>query len=220
MTSDPPFPNSGHTPALNVSGLARSALVLAIIGAVWASAAISALHGAGGRVLWFAAAVVLGVLCAPAARLARRSGRHAGATWQPRQRRRFALIVVAEVAVIVVAVAVASASGHSLIAVPLIVLVVGLHFFPLARLFAQRRYVLTGAALCLLTAVSLTVVPRWYYDKSAHGGRLFLTGVVCGGGAALILWATAASILVFLARGLRKPDCDSTRRQALPHQPG
>jgi hypothetical protein len=152
--------------------------------------------------VWFAGAVLLGVLCAPAARLARRPGNLAdsGPTWQPGHRRRFALIVEGGVAVMIAAVAIASASGHDLIAAPLVTLVAGLHFFPLARLFAQRRYVLTGTALCLLAAASLAVVPRWYHDASAHGGRIFLTGVVNDGGSVLILWATPASILIPLAR--------------------
>lgn len=220
MTTDPISRDSASAPAVNVSGLARAAVVLAIVGGVWASAAIGALHGVGGGAPWFAGAVLLGVLCAPAARLARRSGHLAGIgpIWRPGHRRRFALIVAGEVAVMIAAVAVASASGHGLIAAPLVALVAGLHFFPLARLFAQRRYVLTGAALCLLAAASLAVVPRWYHDASAHGGRIFLTGVVNDGGTALILWATAASILISPAcrAGWLGTGPDGRRRRSNP----
>ena len=141
MSTDPISRDSASAPTLNVSGLARAAVVLAIVGGVWAAAAIGALHGAGGGAPWFAGAVLLGVLCAPAARLARRSSQLAGSgpIWQPGHRQRFALIVAGEVAVMIAAVATASASGHGLIADPLVALVAGLHFFPLARLFAQRR---------------------------------------------------------------------------------
>jgi hypothetical protein len=57
-------------------------------------------------------------------------------------RRKSALIVAAEVAVMVAATAVAFASDPGLITAPLVALVSCLHFFPLAWLFAQRRYVL------------------------------------------------------------------------------
>ncbi|MHB8497732.1 MAG: hypothetical protein ACYDES_07010 [Acidimicrobiales bacterium] len=221
MTTDPISRDPGSAPAVNASALARAAVVLAVASGVWAPAAIGALHGAGGGAPWFAGAVLLGVLCVPAARLARRSGHLAGIgpIWRPGQRRRFALIVAGEVIVMIAAVAVASASGHGLIAAPLVTLVVGMHFFPLARLFAQRLYVLTGAALCLLAAASLAVVPRWFHDASAHGGRIFLTGIVNDGGTSLILWVTAASIIISLARRAGWLDRESTRRQTLPQQP-
>ena len=67
--------------------------------------------------------------------------------------------------------------------VPGIMLIVGLHFFPLAKLFRNRMHYFTGAALA---ALALT------YPFLAAGGPASPVGAI---GAALILWVTAASML-------------------------
>ncbi len=64
-------------------------------------------------------------------------------------------------------------------------LVVGLHFIPLSRLFAQPQYRWTGVALCLVAVAGIAVF-------AAAGGDA--SRAVVGFGAALTLWATAAHI--------------------------
>jgi hypothetical protein len=63
-----------------------------------------------------------------------------------------------------------------------IVLIVGAHFLPLARIFGARQHVVTGAALMLCAAVAL-VLPASVRDA-----------VECLS-AGLILWASAAAAL-------------------------
>ncbi len=63
-----------------------------------------------------------------------------------------------------------------------IVLIVGAHFLPLARIFGARQHVVTGAALMLCAAVAL-VLPASMRDA-----------VECVS-AGLILWASAAAAL-------------------------
>jgi hypothetical protein len=63
-----------------------------------------------------------------------------------------------------------------------IVLIVGAHFLPLARLFGSRQHVVTGAALMLCAAVAV-VLPVSVRDA-----------VECVS-AGLILWASAAAAL-------------------------
>ena len=69
--------------------------------------------------------------------------------------------------------------------VPLIVcLGVGIHFFPLARLFHVPIYVRTGTALCAIAVVTVVLAPLL--------GMPALWTVVPGFGAALTLDVTAA----------------------------
>lgn len=64
--------------------------------------------------------------------------------------------------------------------VPMIVMVVGLHMFPLAHVFAYPAHYVTGAALCALALA---------YPGLAPAGPLDPAGML---GAGLILWASAA----------------------------
>jgi hypothetical protein len=67
--------------------------------------------------------------------------------------------------------------------VPGIMLIVGLHFFPLAKLFRYKAHYITGAALIAL-AVG--------YPFVTAGGPASAVGPI---GAALILWVSAAGML-------------------------
>lgn len=67
--------------------------------------------------------------------------------------------------------------------VPSIMLIVGLHFFPLARLFARNSHYVTGAALSLLAVT---------YPFTSPQGPLNPYGPILAG---LILWASALYLL-------------------------
>jgi hypothetical protein len=68
--------------------------------------------------------------------------------------------------------------------VPGIMLIVGVHFFPLAKLFRHEAHYITGSAL---VALSLS------YPFLAAGGPTSAVGPI---GAALILWMSAADMLI------------------------
>jgi hypothetical protein len=72
--------------------------------------------------------------------------------------------------------------GWIVSAIVAIVLIVGAHFLPLARIFGARQHVVTGAALMLGAAIAL-VLPASVRDA-----------VECVG-AGLILWTSAAAAL-------------------------
>jgi hypothetical protein len=68
--------------------------------------------------------------------------------------------------------------------VPGIMLVVGLHFFPLAKLFRYQAHYVTGSALVALASS---------YPLLAADGPASAVGPI---GAAMILWASAAGMLI------------------------
>jgi len=74
-------------------------------------------------------------------------------------------------------------SGHWQWIIPSIILIVGIHFFPLAVLFKYRRHYFTGAAMVLVAAL---------YPFLSKDGAASLVGCL---GAGLILWASAVGAL-------------------------
>jgi hypothetical protein len=70
---------------------------------------------------------------------------------------------------------------------PMVILVIGLHFFPLARLFGYRLHYGTGAALVLLAAT---------YPFVAADGPASASGPLAAG---IILWLSAAVAISPLA---------------------
>ena len=96
-----------------------------------------------------------------------------------RKSRMFNLVNAGQWVVIVVVALVLFQIGYAKWILPAVVLIVGLHFLPLARLFAYQPHYLTGAALVLLACV---------YPFAAPEGPQSAVGAL---GAGLILWLSA-----------------------------
>ena len=64
-------------------------------------------------------------------------------------------------------------------------LIVGVHFFPLASLFRVKRYQIAGVLLCLLALVTLFFVPEQFYLGNF---KITARWVILGFGGAFILW--------------------------------
>jgi hypothetical protein len=96
-----------------------------------------------------------------------------------RKARIFNLVNAGQWTVIVIVALVLSQIGHARWILPAIVLIIGLHFLPLARLFAYPPHYLTGAALMLLACVYPFFAPEG--PESAFGAL----------GTGLILWLSA-----------------------------
>ncbi|WP_327070631.1 hypothetical protein [Kitasatospora sp. NBC_01302] len=101
--------------------------------------------------------------------------------------RRFGLIVTAEWIGIFAAVRALDATGHPHLIAAVIALGVGIHFFPLARLFSVPVYDVTGAVLCLIALATLLLAPLTGSDV--------LWTLLPGLGSALGLYATCAHVL-------------------------
>jgi hypothetical protein len=96
-----------------------------------------------------------------------------------RKSRMFNLVNAVQWGTIVVLALILSQIGYAKWVLPAVILIIGLHFLPLARLFAYRPHYLTGAALILLACV---------YPFVAREGPESAVGAL---GAGVILWLSA-----------------------------
>jgi uncharacterized membrane protein len=126
----------------------RGALVLALFAVLWAAVAASGLPAALGWPVRIGAVVVAVAIIAAALR---RPGavRERVRTLPRNWRRSVGIVNGAQFAVIALVVVAGLTTGAPQIVPPLVALVVGLHFLPLARLFDQPQYTFTAAGLCL-----------------------------------------------------------------------
>ncbi|MEU0088279.1 hypothetical protein [Streptomyces sp. NPDC006274] len=161
----------------------RGATVLAAFALVWAFAAGSGIAsmpvavavGAVGAVLTGAAvALAFRGAAGPARRVVRLPEK-----WN----RGVGLVNGLEVVAVFAVIATANATGHAELIPPGICLVVGLHFFPLARLFDQWQYTWTGVLLTAVAVVGAVV--------AAAGSPGETVRVVVGAGAAVVLWLSS-----------------------------
>ncbi|MER7952882.1 hypothetical protein ABTY59_36435 [Streptomyces sp. NPDC096079] len=161
----------------------RGAIVLAVFALVWAFAGGSGIAAVPVSVTVgvVAAAVTVGAVvlafrgaAGPVTRLVRLPEK-----WN----RGVGLVNAAELVAIFAVIAASNASGHPEFIPVGICLVVGLHFFPLARLFDQGQYKWTAILLTAVALVGLAVL--------AAGTTAETIRTVVGLGAALVLWASS-----------------------------
>jgi hypothetical protein len=162
------------------------AIVMSAFAALWG---FLALH-LSGQVVWMQAVpiAVSGVLILAA--LA--TGRHAVPP-APEERRRIGRAVMlwsaVEGVVIFGGVNVLRNTGHTDWTTAFIAVVVGLHFFPLARSLRVPLYWLTGLGLIGVAAAGLVLVPSGVAQDAAIGL-----------GCAVVLWLTAFVVTAFTPR--------------------
>jgi hypothetical protein len=194
-----------------IRGRSAGARVMAFFGLGWTACGISSLPPPGGIAVFAAAATASTAVTAIAVR-ASRNARDLPADASPsdtaaspsvadspefaddsdaadRQRttRTFGLVVLAEWIAVFAIVRVLAATGHPHAVPAAIAAGVGLHFFPLARLFSVRAYHLTGSALCITALTTFALAPLT--------GAASLWTFLPGFGSAVTLYATSAHLL-------------------------
>lgn len=102
--------------------------------------------------------------------------------------RRFAWVVGGEVAAFAVVNSVLGATGNFELMPSLNLIVVGVHFVPLARIFRVPRYYFTGLLFCAIPMVVLLSIPKQFVV--GHGLAWY---VVPGLGCGLVASLTAAA---------------------------
>ncbi|MBE1488536.1 hypothetical protein [Plantactinospora soyae] len=182
----------------DIRGRAVGIVVMAFFGLAWISWGLSAdLPAPVETALTVASALATLLAIGGAVHLFRRSATVPAGAAVERDRaagRRFGLIVAAEFVGIYVIARVLAAVDHTELIPMVVCLGVGIHFFPLTRLFKIPLYDLTGLGLCLVTVGTAVLAPLT--------GHSALWTVLPGLGAALVLYATA-TVLFRAAVGTR-----------------
>lgn len=182
---------SSTIPRAAVGGVASGVLFMAFFGTLWADIGIGGLQGWGG--FWLLGVVVLvgiGLLLGGISLLlaSRQLSNHVAEADAQRGRRIslwFGITFALEGILIGVASGICNALNRFDLFFPIMALIVGAHFFPLAALFQVKTYYLVGTLLCLLALITLLVVPE---RVTLGGQQITAQWVVLGFGAALILW--------------------------------
>jgi len=135
-------------------------------GAFWAATGLSTHHGAFAAVGYVITLAILGALVAAAGQLFRRARQinrtgHSSTDDRRHIRRRFLLIFIAEIAAMNVA-AWLLVPDHMTYLIPVIAIIVGVHFYPLAPLFNSPHYHLTGSVMALAGTAGCVVIALGY----------------------------------------------------------
>jgi hypothetical protein len=171
-------------------GRAAGTALLAFFALGWTACGISAIPTTVGLVLFAIAAAGSLTLAALALAMSRRAATAPTDGGPGRGRatgRRYGIVVAAEWIGIFVVARLLAATGHSQLIPAAIALGVGIHFFPLAKLFGIRAYHLTGAAICLVALTTSLLAPLTATPA--------LWSILPGFGSALTLYATCTHLL-------------------------
>ena len=169
-------------------GYASGILVLSFFAFVWAGWGVSAVSPAFTPPVIGVAAACCAFTAALGLLLHRRARHLPAASANAGISRRYWRVVSAEFGGLFAAAAILGATGNAQWIPAAVCAGVGMHFFPLRRLFGVRVYQITGAVMLALTAGALIAV------GAAHAPAALATEIP-GFGAALTLWATAVAML-------------------------
>ncbi|MFI8947495.1 hypothetical protein ACIGO6_13370 [Streptomyces sp. NPDC053750] len=171
--------------ALTRSLRRRGTLVLSVFGLLWALAGASG-TGAATDVVPVGTEIAALLITAGALYL----GYRKGAAPSPRNvdlpqkwARDVGIVNGVELVAIFAVIAAVNASGRAGLVPVGIALVVGVHFFPLARLYDQWQYRWTATLLTLVAVVGLVLYAAGLTDENVR----VVTGLAC----AVVLWASA-----------------------------
>jgi hypothetical protein len=175
-----------------ISGRATGVLFFAGFGALWLCAGLSAMHRLNAATFVFAVAAPLVSLVIPALMLLRRvpsTPPEAQDEERSRQyKRTFGRVNGIQWTAIILAVVLLNIFHQVAYIVPVIATIVGLHLFPLARLFQYRAHYVTGTLLVLWSIGTATLLSS---QNIAGFGAV---------GTAIILLISAAYTLVSATR--------------------
>ena len=190
-------------PRAAVRGTASGVIFMAFFGTLWAGIGIRGMQGWEFPVL-IALSLLIGVVLFISAIALIKNSRQLtnevikkdGARWR-KKNRWFGIIFSLEGLFIAIAAFICVSTNHLNLFVPVMALIVGAHFFPLASLFQVPIYYITGTLLCLLATIVMLTFPVKII-VSDH--QIMAWWVSVGFGSALILWGTGVIVCL---RGFR-----------------
>ncbi|GCE28737.1 hypothetical protein KDA_42210 [Dictyobacter alpinus] len=196
-------------PRSAIRGISSGMIFMAIFSTLWAAIGIGGLQGWGGIWPWVLVVLIALGLLAGAFSLIRSARSLPEQTTEANEQRGkrmnmwFMIIFAAEGILIFMASIICNAVLHRFdLFFPIMAIIVGLHFFPLAPLFHMKSYYLVGAILCVLGLLALFVLPA---HAQLGTYQINLQWVVLGFGAALVLWGVGFIGLLLLGRRVLAP---------------
>ncbi|MCM3099789.1 hypothetical protein [Priestia megaterium] len=184
-------------PRAAVRGTASGVIFMAFFGTLWAGIGIRGMQGWEFPVLITLSLLVGVVLFISAIALIKHSRqltneviKKDGDRWR-KKNRWFGIIFILEGLFIAIAAFICVSTNHLNLFVPVMALIVGAHFFPLASLFQVPIYYITGTLLCLLATITMLTFPVKIIIKD-H--QIMAWWVSVGFGSALILWGTGVIV--------------------------
>ncbi|GCE08202.1 DUF7010 family protein [Dictyobacter aurantiacus] len=194
-------------PASAVRGVSSGVIFMAFFSTLWADIGVGGLQGWGG--IWPVVAIVLigvGLFVGAISLLVASRGlpdQAAGMGGDQNRKRTnmwFIIVFATEIILIFLASYICNALLHRLdLFFPVMALIVGAHFFPLAPLFRIKMYHVVGAVLCLLGLLTLFVIPL---HMQIDGLQINAQQFVLGFGAALVLWCVGIGLWLLGRRWL------------------
>ena len=179
----------------DVRGTASGVMFMAFFGTVWADIGIGGLRVS--VAIWLMIlAILIGAALFFSGIMMIRQSRHLPNTNKFRNAKNvekwFNIVFAVEFVLIGIAAIVTNVIGHFDWFFPIMAIIVGVHFFPLAYLFQVRTYYVTGALLCLLATITLLFIPK---EMSIGGHTIDAWWTLIGFGSMLVLWITSLVIL-------------------------
>jgi hypothetical protein len=178
-------------------GRAAGNMMLACFALGWTGCGISSFPNVLGISIFIVAAAASATIVALAIRSVRRAPTSLSTVTAPSPAsasdtgpaigRRYGLIVTAEFLGIFATVRILAATNHPTAISAAIATIVGIHFFPLARLFGVPAYDRTGTALCVAGLAAFALAPLT--------GTAALWTLIPGFGSATVLYATCTHLL-------------------------
>ncbi|WP_176585806.1 DUF7010 family protein [Priestia megaterium] len=184
-------------PRAAVRGTASGVIFMAFFGTLWAGIGIRGMQGWEFPVL-ITLFLLIGVVLFISAIVLIKNSRQLtnevlkkdGNRWR-KKNRWFGIIFSLEGLLIAIADFICVSTNHLNLFVPVMALIVGAHFFPLASLFQVPIYYITGTLLCLLATIIMLTFPVKIII-SDH--QIMAWWVSLGFGSALILWGTGVIV--------------------------
>ncbi|WP_028552115.1 hypothetical protein [Paenibacillus sp. UNC451MF] len=193
-------------PKAAVFGAANGVMFMTFFGALWASIGIIGSHGLGDPWSLVLSGVVTLILLSGAISLFGKA-RNMNFAVTPEERehwrkinRKFGLIFGLEGLAIFIASVICNIINNFEVFFPIMAIIVGIHFFPLAQLFRENFYYGTGVMLSILGIITF-FLPM---NATVNNVTLIATSTFIGFGSALTLWVTGLRIWIAMLKQLKQ----------------